>query len=514
MKYDVAIIGSGLGGLVCANILSRLGKRVIVLEQGAQPGGCLQSYKRGKTTFDTGFHCVGGLAEGQSLHTVFSALGLLSLPWQRLDPNGMARVTIDDRTFVFEEGYDNFARRLADYFPNERTALQRFAELLKQSAHTQLDALNPKAAPSDFAMHTMEINAWDYLNSTFTDPLLISVISGTSLKTELRKASLPLFTFLHTVGGFVESSWRLKGDGSLIVNSLVDSLRRYGGDVVTNTKVTELVEHEGQITQAVCANGERYDAQLFVSDIHPLETCRLVKANDVMRMSYRNRISRLPNTYGMFTVSVRLKPRFLKYFNYNHYIYSRADVWTIAENNTPVSGLMISCRVPNDGEEYAQQLDLLTPMTWDNCIRWQNTTVGRRGVTYKKMKQRMANDCMMLADNIIPGLFTAAQVTTSTPLTWRDYTGTPYGSAYGLRKDSANALGTMLSPRTPLPNLFLTGQSLMLHGLHGVTMTALHTCAEIVGKSAVGSLLIINYSLNENCFSNWRKPRHRTSRMP
>ena len=61
MKYDVIIIGSGLGGLECGYILARQGKRVLILEQGNQPGGCLQSYKRKGMSFDTGFHYVGGL---------------------------------------------------------------------------------------------------------------------------------------------------------------------------------------------------------------------------------------------------------------------------------------------------------------------------------------------------------------------------------------------------------------------------------------------------------------------
>lgn len=82
MKYDVIIIGSGLGGLACAHILSKAGKNVLVLEKEAQPGGCLQSYKRNGFTFDTGFHYVGGLEEGQSLYAAFKMLGLENLPWK------------------------------------------------------------------------------------------------------------------------------------------------------------------------------------------------------------------------------------------------------------------------------------------------------------------------------------------------------------------------------------------------------------------------------------------------
>ena len=48
---------------------------------------------------------------------------------------------------------------------------------------------------------------------------------------------------------------------------------------------------------------------------------------------------------------------------------------------------------------------------------------------------------------------------------------------------------TLLSPRTPIPNLLLTGQNLMLHGLHGVTMTALFTCAEVLGKEPIWNIV-------------------------
>ena len=40
-------------------------------------------------------------------------------------------------------------------------------------------------------------------------------------------------------------------------------------------------------------------------------------------------------------------------------------------------------------------------------------------------------------------------------------------------------LMTMLSSKTPVSNLFLTGQSLMLHGLEGVTKMAFNTLETI-----------------------------------
>jgi all-trans-retinol 13,14-reductase len=52
---------------------------------------------------------------------------------------------------------------------------------------------------------------------------------------------------------------------------------------------------------------------------------------------------------------------------------------------------------------------------------------------------------------------------------------------------------TILTPRTPVPNLLLTGQSLNLHGVLGVSVTAFFTCAEILGmEKAVEELGIRN----------------------
>ncbi|MBO7471199.1 MAG: NAD(P)-binding protein, partial [Bacteroidaceae bacterium] len=83
--HDVLIIGSGLGGLECGALLAKRGLKALVLEGSNQPGGCMQSFRRGGLHYDTGLHYVGGLAPGQTMYKAFAELGLLDLPWQRMD---------------------------------------------------------------------------------------------------------------------------------------------------------------------------------------------------------------------------------------------------------------------------------------------------------------------------------------------------------------------------------------------------------------------------------------------
>ena len=390
-------------------------------------------------------------------------------------------MTIGEETFAFAEGYDQFVDKLSTHFPKEREALQQYVQTLQQTEAV--------AFGSNDAYQLFGTSAYDYLTRTFNDPLLINVLSGSALKMELRQASLPLFTFAHGNSSFIQSSWRLQGDGNLIVKSLIDDIRSFGGEVICQAEVDELIEKDGRIIAAHSTNGETYEGDVFISDIYPSLTFSLVKDSAVLRNLFRRRMSNMENTFGIFTASLMLKPDTLPYFNHNKFVYRQPNVWTFYEEPGSVGGLMISCRVPEEGT-YATQIDLLTPMPWRVCEPWAETQIGRRGADYLALKARYADECITLAETVIPGLREMiSQTYTSTPLTYRDYTLTPNGSAYGVRRDCRNLVITMLSPRTPIPNLMLTGQNLMLHGLEGVSMTALLTCQEILGTEYIKKIV-------------------------
>jgi all-trans-retinol 13,14-reductase len=152
--------------------------------------------------------------------------------------------------------------------------------------------------------------------------------------------------------------------------------------------------------------------------------------------------------------------------------------------------VMVSYSVPEDGSRFARAVDLLTPMRWSEVVQWKDLPSGRRGQAYEELKQRWAEKCIDRASKHVPGLRgSIAAVYSSTPLTYASWLNMPEGAAYGIRKDWNRPMQTLLTPRTPLSNLLLTGQNLNLHGILGVSVTALFTCAGILGWNTVRQLL-------------------------
>lgn len=493
-KGKVVVVGSGLGGLECAYLLSCSGYEVTVLEQGNQIGGCLQSYTRFGRVLDTGMHYVGGLEWGQTTRKLFDFFCLMGLPWTQLDTNDTERVVIAGDRYDLPQYYGGYVLYLKDIFPHEAEGIDKYVSLLREVAEHITDQLNPRTANEVYTKSLFAQSAYDYLTSIFHDQRIIDVLSGPSMKMELRKSTLPLYVFAQINSQSVQSAWRLRGGGQQIPDRLQWGIEQHGGRVLTGRRVTSFEGADGQ-ARAVLVNGgaERYEADYFISDAHPAVTARLLAEGGLVRKVYKTRMTSQPNTFGMFTVSLLLKPARVLYQPFNIFIYQDNDVWQLQEPcGTEARAVMVSYVPPTDRTSFSTVVDILAPMRWEDVSKWFGTKVGKRGDEYEQMKSDYAARCIELAATQVPGLKASIEkVVTSTPLTYADYTGTECGSAYGIRKDWQNPMFTVLTPRTPVANVLMTGQSLNLHGVMGVTMTTLFTCAELMGMENVRKLVKI-----------------------
>jgi all-trans-retinol 13,14-reductase len=495
-KYDIVIIGSGLGGLTAGYILSKNGYKVAIFEQGAQLGGCLQTFKRRGVKFETGVHYVGSLNEGQALDFFFRYLSLFpDIAISPLDPLGFDVVSFKGEKYKFAVGYENFVETLAEKFPAERENLKRYAAAIKKVADSSpfhsigglAENANPTASGGlasqmDSSYVTTCVN--DFIRSFTSNETLQNVLVGMIPLYNGEKDKTPLYVHAFINDSNIQGAYRIAGGSNRIADSLVRSIRSFGGEVFASSKVSKIICDNSKATGVELENGTRIASDYIISNTHPEITVNMIDA-PLIRPMYRNRICRMEQSVANFTVYLKFKKDTVPYMNCNYYHYNGDEVWNgekYTGENWP-RGYLYMHLCPFPPSRYAEAGEILTIMRWDEVARWADTTVERRGDEYRELKRRKAETVLAQLERDFPGILANVEAYyTSSPLTYRDYTGTVKGSMYGVLRD-INA--PRIIHRTKIPNLFLTGQNINAHGIMGVIIGAAITCSELLGRDFI-----------------------------
>ncbi|PSB55517.1 all-trans-retinol 13,14-reductase, partial [Chroococcidiopsis cubana CCALA 043] len=127
---DVIVIGSGIGGLTTAALLSRYGKRVTVCESHTIAGGAAHSFSRQGFHFDSGpsFYC--GLNDSHSRNPLRQVLNVLeeTLPAIPYDPLG--HYHFPEGTLPVYSQQERYLEAVRQFTPQGSKELERFIQRL------------------------------------------------------------------------------------------------------------------------------------------------------------------------------------------------------------------------------------------------------------------------------------------------------------------------------------------------------------------------------------------------
>ena len=451
MKRQVVIIGSGLGGLSAGVILARNGYQVTVLEQNSRIGGCLQCFSRNGVKFETGMHFIGSADRGQILYRLLHYLGIYDrLTLSRLDENRYNVVSIMGERFGFANGRENFIEQMAARFPSQRANLERYLDIVESIAEaSSLHSLKDKtgnAINTEYQLRSIN----DVIERTVSDPLLQKVLVGDLPLYAAERDKTPFSVHAFVMDFYNRSSFRIAGGSDIIATSLAEVL-----------------------------------AEQIISAIHPMRTMELLEECSQIRPIFRKRINSMPQTIGAFSLYLQFREGSVPYMNHNFFSYNTESPWgceKYTEEQWPKGYLyMHGCQ--NPGQRFAQSGMVISYMRADELARWQHTSTGRRGAEYsefilsraERLIESLERDFPLLRGNI-------ARYHTSSPLTYRDYTGTQDGSIYGVAKDITLGSAGRVPHKTRIPNLYLAGQNVNSHGILGVIVGSVVTCSEFLGS--------------------------------
>lgn len=505
--YDILVIGSGIGGLVSALIMAKEGLKVCVLEKNNQYGGNLQTFSRDKLIFDTGVHYLGGLSQGQNLNHFFSYLEIMdNLEIEKMDENGYDKISFgeDSTEYPHAQGYKNFVDQLVQFFPDERQNLETYCQEIQEICN-YFPRYNV-VGKDNYNEEVLHLNTKRFIESITSNEKLQAVLLGSNFLYAGDSENIPFYVHALTVNSYIQSAYKCTKGGSQISKLLIRKLKEYEADIFKHSEVSAMIFDDKDILRGVkTSSGKEFFANLFISNIEIRSMIQLI-GEKRLKKSFVNRILSWEPVSSCFSVYLVLKPHTIPNFNYNIYHYSSEKlVWNAfkyKKENWPET-YMLSSTPSKKNEEFAESFTAISYMSFEEVEEWKSTfntiaDANERGELYEKFKLEKAEKMIDALEKKFPDLRDSIKnIYTSSPLSYRDYIGSFEGNMYGYSKTSENPLKTMVSPKTKINNLFLTGQSVNMHGILGCTIGAFNTCAEILGKELIDERLIQMINKNE-----------------
>jgi len=251
----VVVIGAGVGGLICANLLARAGLKTLLVEQHYMVGGYCSTFRRQGFVFDAASHFYPLLGNPASISgKLLRDLGV-EAEWTKMDPVDQFHLP-DGSKFSVSADFDTYLSELKRLFPAERDSLDRFFQLVRKLYLWGLLRYFQERETKRLDRY-VEMTVRDGLEAFFSSEKLKLLLTADCPHwgSPPCRTSFVFDSMLRL--SYFEGNYYPIGGSQNFADQLASRLESFGGHILTKSLVRKIMVRNGQVTGVRIETGPR-----------------------------------------------------------------------------------------------------------------------------------------------------------------------------------------------------------------------------------------------------------------
>eukprot|EP00923_Selenidium_pygospionis_P049319 GHVN01084969.1.p1 GENE.GHVN01084969.1~~GHVN01084969.1.p1 ORF type:complete len:630 (+),score=71.82 GHVN01084969.1:182-2071(+) len=555
-NVDAIIVGSGIGGLTAGVLLAKAGKKVCILEQHDQIGGCCHTFSEKGFDFDTGVHYIGEMRNNTFFRFFFEQLTDGQLEWADCDEIFDIVTFVDDQNDLVkakatvERHYksgtqlpsnqipvhshpDRSIAALIKHFPKEEEGIRKFYNLMGDARAAMGGFIMLKLLPKVIAKFIVSTglaqcfftffklsakSLSEVLNEVTMDPQLKAVLGYNfgDYGTVPDKTSFMMHAIL--CNHYMKGASYPAGGSSEFAYHMIPAIEKSGGHCLVRAPVEAIICNEKGEATGVSVKGVTLRAPKIISDVGIMNTANLLPTA-VKETFTAPIIKYVKNGRAGISIFVGLNKsnEELKLPARHYWAFwttkGDEDLSKVTERyyamkssevaDSPVPLLFISfpsAKDPKWSENHPGKatVTIVTVGSWEWFAEWESKRVKHRGDDYEQLKKKLGDLVWKQTVGLFPQLKDCVEYfEVGSPLSNKYYLGAHEGVMYGLDHDLKRFSPggcVALRPETDVKNLFLTGQDVLSCGIGGAAMGGLLCSSAVLNRNLYSDLMTLRSS--------------------